>query len=243
MFAQTVAAGYTNSFSDKQFQAAKYYFNCGEIPHTRGADDTYWAFSLGPKLDEAGRHAYCSKSLDDYNIASTEYNSAKIAFNEALDTIDQCIDASDRGWDIELERVTLDGVILKISTFDLLGGDLLGIDVIPPGALTCNPAPPIGPVHLTTTKSISITCSRPRTTQVIEGVSVAFASEAGLSLRLVNTREGDRHFPIKLAAYSVPGIDATIKKIDALQAQVDAIRKEMEVRFSQSSSASAATGK
>jgi hypothetical protein len=215
--AETVAAGYSTSFSDRSFEAARYYANCetSQSSGSGGLNLAYAAFSLGVKFDDAQRRAYCSKSFEQYNIKATEYNSVKIVFNQALATIDKCLDVAGKGWTIRYEQIATNIVSLNISNGGGTGGRLLGVDIVPQGALTCTPAPPTEPVVVTTTNPISTTCSRTPTTQVVDGISVTSAPEAVLNLRL-----SDGLFPIKMPAYSTSIIDGINRKIDALRADL-----------------------
>jgi hypothetical protein len=115
--ANTIASGYSTSFSQRQFDALRYYANCeaSDTQSSGGLNIGYAAFSLGAKYDKETSKQYCSKSMDSYNISTVDYNSAKIIFTQALATIDKCLDAAKKGWDIKYEQISPDAVSITIS--------------------------------------------------------------------------------------------------------------------------------
>ena len=170
--ADVVAAGYSVSFSDRQFDAARYYANCeaSRSSSSAGLSLAFSAFSLGTKLDEAASRAFCSKSYAERNISASEYNTTKLVFNQALATIDKCLEVAGRGWAIRYEQLTKDSISLNISHGNSRGGEVLGIDIIPAGALVCEPALPTSPKVVSTTDPFTTTCSRTPITRIIDGV-------------------------------------------------------------------------
>jgi hypothetical protein len=233
--ADTIAAGYSVSFSDKQFEAARYFANCEATQSNSGGglNIGYAAFSLGAKYDEAKKRDYCSKSFDSYNIKSTEYNSVKIIFTQALATIDKCLEAAAKGWAIRYEQITKDSVSLNVSNGGSSGGQLLGIDIIPAGALTCEPGLPASALVITSTAPFATTCTRTPVTQVVDGITTSSAKEAVLNLRL-----SDGPFPIKLPEYSSSILDGINKRIDAVRADIAAQVEQLRGNLKKSGSGS-----
>src|SRR5207248_2783664 len=95
-------------------------------------------------------------------------------------------------------------------------GSLMGIDVVPPNALHCVPALPTEPRTVTTTSSISTTCSRTPITQLVEGIQVSSAPDVVLNLRLAD--EGP--LPIRMPGYSSTIIKRLEQKIDTARAEI-----------------------
>ncbi|HSE37312.1 MAG TPA: hypothetical protein VLG74_08425 [Blastocatellia bacterium] len=219
--ANTIAAGYSTSFSDRQFNALRYYATCNASASasSTGVNIGYAAFSLGVKLDDAQAKAYCGKAIDAYDIQATEYNSVKIVFNQALATIDKCLEAANRGWNIKYEQVAPDSVSLNISHGGASGGRLLGIDIIPATALQCSPALPSSEVTVTATTPFATTCSRTPTTNIVDGIQLTSAADAVLNLRLA-----DGPMPIRMAGYS-----STV--LQRLEQKIEAVRSEMIANF------------
>jgi len=226
--AETVATGYSETFSDHQFEAAKYYASCEVAQSNRsgGLNLAYSGFSLGMQADEAKRKEYCSKSFENYGVKTTEYNRTKKLFSEALDTINACLNAAAKGWDIRYEQVAKDSVSLNISNGGPEGGRLLGVDVLPKDSLVCAPPLPTTSVLVTSTKPIAATCSRTPTTQMVDGVAVTSAPEAVLNLRLI-----DRPFPIKMLAYQSSALGELNRKIDSVRndtgVEIDGLRSNL----------------
>ena len=177
--ANTIGAGYSVNFSDKQFNAVKYYANCeASSSAPAGALNlAYGAFSLGLQYSDQQKKDFCSKSLDAYNISSQDYNSTKIVFNQALATINLCLEKASRQWAINFRQISKDAVSLSVGNLATSGSDLAGIDIIPPNSMTCDGAPTTFPFHATSTNYVSMTCVRGATVQIVDGVQVTSAPE------------------------------------------------------------------
>jgi len=97
--ANTIAAGYTVSFSDRDFNALRYYASCEAKDSSGGGGLSigYSAFSLGGNYSEAHSSKLCQQSHDSLGIHDTEYNSSKVIFTQALATINRCLELAGQG--------------------------------------------------------------------------------------------------------------------------------------------------
>jgi hypothetical protein len=212
--ANTIGAGYSSSFSDRQFNALKYYANCeaSQSNPSAGLNLGFGAFSLGAKYGDQQQKEFCSKSFDKYDISNQDYNTTKIVFNQALATINLCLEKASRQWAINVRQIAKDAISLAIGNLSTSGGDLVGIDILPPNSMTCEGAPTNFPFRTTSTNYVSMTCSRQATVQIVDGVQVSSAPDVTLNLRLA-----DGPFPIALPGYTSSALDAIRKKIDSVE--------------------------
>ena len=112
--ANTIATGYTTSFSDRDFQALRYYASCEAKDDSGGGGLSigYAGFNLGGNYSEAHSSQLCKESKETVGIHDTEYNNAKIIFTQSLATIDRCLELSAKDWDIKFAQVGKDAVSL-----------------------------------------------------------------------------------------------------------------------------------
>jgi hypothetical protein len=127
--ANTIAAGYTISFSDRDFNALRYYASCEAKDSSSGGglSISYSAFSLGGNYSQVHSSQLCQQSRENLGIHDTEYNSTKVVFIQALATIDRCLELVSQGWRIKYSQVGSDAIALTLSHGGANGGRLLGV--------------------------------------------------------------------------------------------------------------------
>jgi hypothetical protein len=225
--ANTIAAGYTSSFSDRDFKALRYYATCesNESSSSGGLSIGYSAFSLGANFSGARSSQLCQQSREDLGIHDTEYNYTKVIFTQALATIDRCLELAAKSWNIKYTQVGTDAVALTLSNGATNGGRLLGAEAVPPASLVCNPALPSAPVDITSGAPFSTICYRTPNTQLVDGVQLTSAQDATIDLRL-----DDGPFLIPLRGYQSSVLQKLQQRIDVAAAglaeQVAQLRNE-----------------
>jgi hypothetical protein len=203
--AREIATGETVHYSESELSALKYYSTCQATSDADsfGLDvDVIDIVTVGVDLSEDERRQFCSTSQDALQISDMDYTKARRLFSEALGTIDKCIDASERGWQVEYSQIHQDAVSLDISNTFTEGARLNGIEIIPPGAMTCTGAPTEFPKLVTATDYVSMTCIRTPTTANFDGVTVTSAPDVVVNLRLAGGP-----FPIELPGYQSSVLD------------------------------------
>ncbi len=211
--ASIIAVGETVAFSSTDAEALKYYAFCEASSHANktGLNITYGGFGLGGSFEDQKNKEYCSQQKEHYRIEAVNYTRAKVVFDKALDVVAACLNATKRGWQIKYAQVHKNSVSLNLSNTNGTGGNLLGIDLLPPAVMSCTGMPSAFPQNITTTKPLSMLCTRPETSQTINGVVVSTAPEVTINLRL-----DDNQIPIKMPGSSGSILDTVLADIARL---------------------------
>jgi hypothetical protein len=222
--ANTIAVGYTTSFSNRDFNALRYYANCEAKASNAGGglSIAYNSFSLGGNYSEAQSSQQCQQSRETLGINDTEYHSAKVVFTQALATIDRCLELAAQGWGIKYAQVGSDAVSLTLSHGGANGGRLLGAEAVPPGSLVCNPALPSQPTNLTSVAPFSTICYRSPVSQLVDGIQIKSAEDSTINLRL-----DSGPFLIPLKGYQSSVILKLQERIDQNAAQLRSLLPQL----------------
>jgi hypothetical protein len=197
--AAAIAIGDSQSFSERQFDALRYYAVCDAAQSSSGGSASVgWAgFNLVGKYEEAKSQQSCSKDYRSNNIKTTDYFYVKTLFDKALTTIDKCLMYAAKGWDVQYEVLTPDSVSLLISNSNGTGGLLKSISVVSDNKVTCKPSLPLKDTVVKTGDSSFYTvCSRTPTKQMNNGMELVTAHDA-----VINVTLAEGILPIRMPGY------------------------------------------
>jgi hypothetical protein len=220
--AKVIARNETSEFTAMQYSALKYAALCQMHQTTKSAslDVAYQAFSLGGSMNNNERSALCSKSFEQNGIDYANLNYSSTIFDASLGTIDKCIGAAERGWKITYDQVHKDAVSLSVANLATGGSQLLGIDMLPAGSMSCDGSPTRFPIVVTSTNALAMTCTRVVTSTVVDGVAVNSAPDVTLNLRLA---EGP--FPIRMKGYNSSVLEQIKQNIAKISSDVAALSR------------------
>ncbi|GEP59508.1 hypothetical protein [Reyranella soli] len=186
--ASTIAVGYTTNFTNRDYNALRYYATCeASSSHAGGGlSIAYQAFSLGGNYEESRNSQLCRQSREALGFSDTEYVNAKNVYSQAFPVIERCLELASKQWDIKYISAGNDAVSLTIAHGSVNGGELLGADIVPQGGLTCSPSLPAQKQTIKPESPFSTLCYRTPIVQIVDGVQVRSAEDAVIALRLEN---------------------------------------------------------